>query len=303
MQKIEINRPPLSLPPTLSALLPHRLTDALRRSTAPRVEELRLHANREATVTAAGRSFPLGVTLGADEMQTLLQGMCAGSLYAHSETIRQGYLSLPDGIRVGVCGTAATDAGQVIGVREITGLTVRIPHRTEVDASPILRALSEDGSMRGALIFAPPGVGKTTLLRAIAALASSPCHAIRTVAVDTRAELRFGLDAQDLLLDILVGYPRALGIEIAVRSLGAQLIVCDEIGSAEDADAILSAANCGVPLVASTHARSLGELLDRPAIATLHRAGVFDLYVSLSRVGNRFSYEISRRCDVSGGIA
>ena len=302
MQTIEINRPLALLPPSLSALLPIRLREAVQRARVSSAEELRLHADREATLTASGRNIALGITLTAKEMQELLRAMCAGSLYAHEESIRQGYLSLGDGIRVGICGTAATESGRVIGVREITGLTVRLPHRVEVDVTPILSALTRDGAMRGVLIFAPPGVGKTTLLRAIAASAASPTYGIRTVAVDTRAELRYGLDDTHLLLDVLVGYPRALGIEIAVRSLGAQLIVCDEIGSARDAEAILAAANCGVPLVASAHARSLEELLDRPAIAALHSAGVFDLYVSLSRSGSRFSYAITYRRSTVGGL-
>ena len=145
--------------------------------------------------------------------------------------------------------------------------------------------------MRGALIFAPPGVGKTTILRAIAALASSPCHAIRTVAVDTRAELRFGLDAQNLLLDILVGYPRALGIEIAVRSLGAQLIVCDEIGDLHEAKEIVEAHSCGVPLLASAHAADIEELLARPGLRLLHEARCFGAYVRVIRRPGAFSFD------------
>lgn len=295
MQKIEIHRTSELLPPALAAILPPKLNDALRRTRVPYAEELRLHTDREATLTASGRNLPLGVSLTAEEMQTLLRDLCAGSLYAHGESIRQGFLSLRDGVRVGISGTAAIESGRVIGVREISGLIVRIPHRLEVDATPILSELVRDSVIRGVLIYAPPGVGKTSLLRAVAALAASPAQGIRTVCVDSRAELRYGLEDARLTLDILVGYPRALGIEIAVRSLGAQLIICDEIGSEEDAAAILSAANCGVPLVASAHARTLEELLDRPAIAALHRAGVFDAYVALSRTGNRFSYSIRHR--------
>ena len=298
MQIIQTNRPSPTLPPALSAILPLALREAIHRAPTPFAEELRLHARREATLTASGRNLPLGVTLTEAEMQELLRGMCAGSLYAHEESIRQGYLSLTDGVRVGICGTAAIEAGRVIGVREITGLTIRIPRRVEVDATPILSELVGGTALRGILIFAPPGIGKTTLLRAVAALAASPRYGIRTVAVDTRAELRFGTEDPRLTLDVLVGYPRALGIEIAVRSLGAQLIVCDEIGSADDARAILTAANCGVPLVASAHARTLEELLDRPPIGELHRARVFDVYVSLTRSGSRFTYGITRCADL-----
>ena len=301
MQKIEVNRASELLPHALTDILPSKINNAIRCAHIPYAEELRLHANREATLTVSGRNVALGVSLTVDEMQALLRDLCAGSLYAHGESIRQGFLSLRDGVRVGISGTAAIESGRMIGVREISGLIVRIPHRLEVDATPILSELARNSGIRGMLIYAPPGVGKTTLLRAIAASASSPAHGIRTVCVDSRAELRYGLEDTHLTLDILVGYPRALGIEIAVRSLGAQLIICDEIGSEEDAEAILSAANCGVPLVATAHARTQEELLDRPAIAKLHRARVFDAYVALSRVGNRFSYTI-RHQRADGGV-
>ena len=140
------------------------------------------------------------------------------------------------------------------------------------------------------LIYGRPASGKTTVLRAIAEAAASSPYSLRTVAVDTREELGWGLGGSDLLLDILIGYPRDLGIEIAVRSLGAQLVVLDEIGSVSDAEAILNAANCGVPIVASAHADSLSELLLRPAIRRLHEARVFSHYAGLTRGSDGVSF-------------
>jgi stage III sporulation protein AA len=92
------------------------------------------------------------------------------------------------------------------------------------------------------------------------------------------------------------GYPRDIGIEIAVRTLGAEVIICDEIGSMADARATLGAANCGVPLIASAHASSVEELLERPAIVLLHRARVFGSYIGLSRrTAGGFDYSVTSR--------
>ncbi len=292
MQVITVNRKAVSLPDVLSDLLPPQLCDAINRLELPFIEELRLHSDRYATVTSGSRCYRTNVTLSECEMQELLQRMCGGSLYAYSESICQGYLSLPNGIRVGVCGKAAVENRQVVGVSLISGLIVRIPHRLCVDATPIMHYIQNEKGLHGILVYAPPGVGKTTLLRAIARMAASSAFGLHTVVVDTREELFYSLDGRDLLLDALVGYPKEIGIEIAVRSLGAQLIVCDEIGSTEDARAILSASNCGVPLVASAHARDIGELLSRPALRALHQARVFDHYVELRRENGRFQYKI-----------
>lgn len=290
MQTIKISRPPPVLPAPLTRILPPHLCDAAERCGAERIEEIRLHSKRIATVSAGGRNYSTGIILSDSDMQNILQKMCGGSLYAFSQSICQGYLCMQDGIRVGVAGSAAIEDGRIIGVNSVSGLIIRIPQKTEVSAATVISHLRRANGLRGVLIYAPPGVGKTTLLRAVAKEAASPAVGLRTVAVDTREELCYTLDGCNLLLDILIGYPRQEGIEIAVRTLGAQLIVCDEIGDSRDAKAILSAAGCGVPLVASAHAASIEDLLARPAIHQLHTAHVFGTYIGLCREGSRFSY-------------
>ncbi|MBQ9784732.1 MAG: hypothetical protein IJW29_04445 [Clostridia bacterium] len=285
MQTIRISHKPCTLPSVLCACLPPSLVDAVGRCEATAVEELRLHAGRYATVTSRGRSLDTGILLSDKELSEILKRMCQGSLYAYSQTINQGYLTMPGGIRVGVCGTAAVEGGEIIGISAISGLMIRIPHAVNVSPAPVLERFLAAEGLRGILVYAPPGHGKTTLLRAVTAALASPPHTRRTVAVDTRAELQFGLEDRQLNLDILVGYPRATGIEIAVRTMGAEVIVCDEIGNAADAHAILLAANCGVPLVASAHAATLSELLERPFMQSLHRAHVFGTYVGIRRGG------------------
>ncbi len=281
------------VPPILKTLLPPALTDFIRRLPSPYVEEIRLHGDRYAYVTAAGRCYRTDVMLTGREMNDLLLAMCGGSIYAYRQNLCQGFLTLSGGIRVGVCGSAAMENGALIGVGAITGLMIRIPQARNVSATELLHAFRAHPGRRGVLIYAPPGVGKTTLLRAVAREAASPAFGYRTVAVDTREEFCHTLEGADLNLDILVGYPREIGIEIAVRTMSADLIICDEIGSNADADAILRAANCGVPLIASAHASSIGELLSRPAFQMLHRARVFGLYAGIRRSAGGFSYSFS----------
>lgn len=287
------------LPPGLESILPPQLNDALRRlAGAGMPEELRLHADRTATATISGQNRSTGVILHRADMKELLLRACSGSLYAYRDTINRGYLAMADGVRVGVCGSAAVENGRVIGVSDITGLMFRIPHTVRVDPAPILEVLRAEQLLRGVLIFAPPGVGKTTLLRAVTREAAK-CW--RTVAVDTRCELAQGLDGEDLNLDILSGYPRDVGLEIAVRCMAAQIAVCDEIGGMRDAQAILSAANHGVPLVATAHAASPEELLRRRDIRLLHRAGVFGAYIGLRRTSaasGGFLFQTVRREEI-----
>lgn len=289
------------LPPILRRLLPPRLTDAVRRCGAPRIEELRLHCYRFCTVTCNKTSYSTHIILTEDELRNLLTELCGGALYAYDGTMRQGYLTTANGIRVGICGKAAMDHGEIVGVGEISGLILRIPHAVPCDTTPLLRRLiTPTGEIQSLLIYAPPGVGKTTLLRGLAKALAAPSRGYRTVVVDTREELAFSLEDPALSLDILSAYPRALGMEIAVRSLGAQAVLCDEIGNEQDAEAILSAAGSGVAIIATAHASTPQELLSRPALHRLHQAGAFSLYVGLQRrKETEFTYGFHSREELS----
>ena len=303
MQIIQTSHPVLMLPERLAACLPIRLVDAIRKCGASTAEELRLHRGRIATVTCKGRTYPTNIALTESEMNEIFRRMCAGSLYAFQETVNNGYLAMDGGIRVGVCGSASMEAYKIIGVHEITGLIVRIPHHHHISVKPILSELERQKRLQGILIYAPPGVGKTTVLRAVAGEASAPAYGLHTVVVDTREELGYALDNSTLSLDVLVGYPRQTGIEIAVRSLGAELIVCDEISSEGDAKAILMASSCGVPLIASAHAGNVKELLNRPFMRILHRFGVFGCYIGLQRDPyGGFFYQVTHHASASHAI-
>ena len=303
MQVIEVKRKRVladEVPSLILASLPYRLVEEIRsRWTGERIEEIRLRRGRRVSLTLSGRNVVLDTILEGAEIDGALTGMCSGSLYAYSDTINRGFISLPGGIRVGVCGRANCEGERMIGVHEISSLVIRIPHKARRVGEVVCDLLSEFRRTRGVLVYSPPGVGKTTLLRGVISLLSSGDNPLRTAVVDTRGELTFSMGGGDLLVDVLSGYPRALGIEIATRTLSAQVIVCDEIGDYTEAMALVSSHNCGVPLVASAHAGSVEELLRRTGIMLLHEANIFGAYVGLSRrTGMDFDYKITYRDDL-----
>ena len=282
----------LSLPPRIRA----DIINAAKK--LERVEEIRLHCGRRVTLTSLGRNYATPSVLTRSEMDSVLLHLCDGSVYAYRDTIAEGYISLRGGIRVGVCGRAAMSGGKICGVYDIDTLVIRIPHPAPPLGKEIVELMSESGFTRGVLIYSPPGVGKTTLLRSLAVMLSSGKDARRVSVIDTRGELAYSLDSPTLCIDLLSGYPKHLGLALASRTLGTEVMICDEIGGKADADAICEAHNCGVPLIATAHASSVRELLGRTGMGLLHRAGTFGAYVGISRTRNfSFTYDICKRED------
>lgn len=273
-------------PEAVMACLPPRLEAELsRQAVIGHVEELRLRRGGGSEICALGTSVTLRTVLTGEEMEAILVALCQGSMYAHQETLRQGYMVMRGGIRVGVCGRMRTEGCRVLGIGEISSLVFRFPRYIDLPTEEICRLLCRVHPGRGVLIYSPPGVGKTSLLRALIRALTNPPHAFRLAVIDTREELSACGTVEAARADWLSGYPRAQGIEIATRTLNPQLILCDEIGEVAEAEAIRDACNAGVPLVATAHGDAAASLLRRQGLRCLHESAVFGSYVGLSRDG------------------
>ena len=278
------------IPENIIRLFPYRLREELKCAEAhispeDAIEEVRVRCGKAASLTLFSGNLMLQSVVSRLEIDSMMQELCDGSLYAHSEEICKGYLTLENGVRVGLCGRAAVESGRVIGVYSVSCLNFRIPARYErvgLAVGDIFSSVRADG---GVLVYSPPRIGKTTLLRNVAQRLSSGAKPLRVAVIDTRGEIAPFLDSQHLCIDILSGYPKPAGIEIAARTLGSEVIVCDEIGDTEEAKAIVAAQNNGVPFIATAHAGDIDSLLRRPQIRMLHEARVFCRYVGISRRG------------------
>ena len=283
------------------AYLPNRLSEAARRTAALYhgvIGEIRLRAGCPMFLSIGNKNISCGISPTADELAMILRSLCGNSLYCHSETMKEGYICTEGGIRVGVCGRAVTEGGKILSVTDISSVAIRIPHRIPGAADGICRLIMEEG-FRGAILYSPPGVGKTTALREITARLAGKPYNIRIAVIDTRFEICGSLGGE-LTFDVLSGYPRAKGMETAVRTLSPQLILCDEIGSEEDAQAIYTSFGAGVPTVVTAHAGSLEELCVRPFMRKLIDSGAFTYAVGLGRSQSGFTLDINR---ISAGEA
>ena len=261
------------------------------------LEEIRIRNGRQVYLTLGGsaqkQNFSLDTVISSDEIADIFEKMCDGSLYTYSDSIVKGYVSIGAGIRVGICGRASTENGRILGVYNISALNIRIPHAPIILEEKLYKPIRECLSKAsGVLIFSPPAQGKTTMLRSLCAMLSSGESPMRVSLVDSRDEMGDFSGEQKLSVDFLRGYPKAEGIAIATAFMNPEVIICDEIGSEDEARSIAAAQNCGVPLVASAHGSDITSVLRRPSILELHRRHTFGLYVGI-RISSSGGFEYS----------
>ena len=265
------------------------LPDEAARAMAARREvlrEVRLRAGRPVQlVLMEGQWLSRSVIDGALLNRVLAQ-LADFSLYAREEELRQGFFTLEDGCRVGVCGRLVFDGGAVTGLSAAGSLCIRVSREVRGCAEVLLPYILRDGRILSALILSPPGLGKTTLLRELARRLSDGGHCV--CVADERHELaacKNGVPTLDVGLrtDVMDGGPKALAMGHMLRACAPEVIVTDEIGGEGDARAIAEAARCGVSVICSAHGDGFGALARRRALRTVMDTGVFSLGVLLGR--------------------
>lgn len=259
------------------------------------LEEIRLRVNQPLICRVAGKEIIVMVKrnrimVTAQQLKETFSYISQYSYYAFAEEISRGYLTVPGGHRVGICGKAIWEDGRCKGMRYISFLNVRVAHQVKGCGEAMLPQLYRDGKILHTLIISPPGAGKTTLMRDLIRLISegNPFGDGANVSVvDERSELAAcyqGVPQHDLgpRCDILDGCEKATGIMMVIRSMNPQVVAVDEIGGKQDVEAISEAARCGCTILATAHGESMEEIREKPYLGQLIREGLFERYLFLS---------------------
>ncbi len=261
--------------------IPMEQQDQIQEIRLRRDEPVRLSMpTGEWILTSAGiveRAQNGGLFCTAAALEDCFLRFCEGAVYAHEEELKNGFLSVAGGLRVGVAGTAVLRGGEIGSVRGISSLCVRLPRAHRGCARGLLPLFYEDGRVYSGLLVGEPASGKTSLLRDLARQLAIKNR--RVTVVDERGELS-GVDGLEGC-DVLRGYPKVAGLRQAVRCFSPEAVLFDELGDEAEMEAMRECARMGVAVISSLHGRSCDELSHRPLVQRWIEENSFDRWVFL----------------------
>ena len=265
-----------------------------------RAEELRLRTGWPMTALVNGCERPLGgPPVEQGELEQLVEIASQASLHTVLDQVRRGYLTVEGGHRIGLCGTAVLREGEIHSLRSLSSANVRIARQAVGAAAPVLDRLCPDGRLEDTLILAPPGLGKTTLLRDLVRSVSEGegCVPLRVSLADERGEvaaLYRGCPQLEVgrRTDVAEGCPKAQGLMLLLRAMNPQVLAVDEITAPEDVRALTTAAGCGVTLLATAHGEDRADLERRSVYRALLEEGLFRFLVRIRREGEKRIYTV-----------
>lgn len=288
-------------------LFPGRIRELLRTSGLDfeHLYEIRMRIHGPLILVYRGQEFFLGkrgeltaskeaaYLVTPEDIHAVMEAVSQYSMYAYEDEIRQGFLTIQGGHRVGIAGKTIMENERVKGMKYISYINLRISHQIKDCAKCIMPYVTGGNRVYHTLIISPPRCGKTTLLRDLIRQISNGCGNFpgATVGVvDERSEIGgsyLGIPQNDLGIrtDILDCCPKADGMMMLIRSMSPEVVAVDELGNYEDIHAIEAVIHCGCKLLATVHGSSIDDIKRKPLLQRLINERIFERYILLQSQG------------------
>jgi len=261
-----------------------------------RISEIRLRAGKPLIIKLSGRDYAIDdsgklISIGknaysptSDDIYETMERVSRHSFYAFESELANGFITLPGGHRVGVCGQVVLEGNVVKSWKYISGINIRVAHSVVGCADAILPRITGTAGLLHTMIISPPGCGKTTLLRDIIRQISDKSMTVGLV--DERSEVAGcfqGTPQNDVGIrtDVLDGCPKAIAMVMLLRAMSPDVIAVDELGGEQDAHAVDMVLNAGVKLLCTAHGVDVANAKENPALGKMLGRGVFERFIVL----------------------
>ncbi len=248
---------------------------------ANELQEIRIRVDKPIILKLREKDIILQYNILQTEILQIVERLCENSIYAYKNQICEGFITIKGGHRVGLTGSCVIENGKITNIKYISSLNIRIAREVKNCSTRILREIIdiENKTIYNSIIVAPPGRGKTTILRDIIRRLSDGIEEINfrgktCGVVDERGEIAAmykGAPQNDVGIrtDIIENVSKNKGIHMLIRTMAPEIIACDEIGSKEDVEAIHYALYSGVKGIFTMHGKNVEDIKNNKQIYEL----------------------------------
>ncbi len=256
------------------------------------ITEIRMRLNEKIIIVVKNKKYYLKnennefVIINKLNLDNFIKNISENSIYAFNENIINGYITLPKGVRVGLCGTVVYEGNKVVTIKDFQSVNIRIPHTIKNCSVPAYDFLVDE-NIKNTLIISAPGCGKTTFLRDFVFQLYQHNVAKNILVADERNEICSVVNGEKMLdlggfCDVYTNCKKEFAFLNGIRSMSPDVIVTDEIDLKKDMECILYAINCGVNVIATIHAKDLNQLTSKTGFDEIINKKYFNRFVVLT---------------------
>ncbi len=215
------------------------------------------------------------IVCSIDDINHIISCATEHSLYAFNDKIKDGFITVENGIRIGICGECVYSNNQLQTIKNFTSLNIRVAHEIKDCAEKHLKYIVNNGVINNTLIVSPPRLGKTTLLKDIASKLND-INKFSILIIDERGEFE---NVKGENIDSIKFCNKYYAFNYAIRSMSPSIVITDELLSQDDWICAKNVLSSGIKIIASCHSDGIDNLIKKEHFIN----DIFDRYIILSK--------------------